>query len=157
MKHHWYIIALLIVSLSTSCGTSKVVDPMMHEGRQVTLSHGGGFAGTYTTYTLLDNGQLFKVTADAHEEQAPLSKDVTDQIFSNYEVLGLGEDKVESYGNLNYSITMKSGKGEHKLIWEKGQADSDKLQLFYRNVMNNIKMSRDGVKPSKSEIKADVF
>ena len=132
---------LIFCFISFSCKTKKVTSPKAYEGKQLIFSHGGGFAGTYKTYYLLDNGQLFKNTNefDKAQQTIGLSRDVTQQIFSNYEVMGLGDRKVESYGNLNYSITMIDDNGsKHKLVWEKGQKGAEKLQLYYKNVMSQI-------------------
>ena len=126
-----------------SCGSKKVVSPDAAEGKQLILSHGGGFTGNYNTYFLLENGQLFKSTETqgVNTSVNALSKDVTDQIFANYDALGLADAKVKNYGNLLYSITMKEGEKSHKISWEKGDNGSEKLQLFYRNVMNQIALN----------------
>ena len=126
-----------------SCKTSEVASPNEFIGSQLVLTHGGGFAGTYTSYTLLDNGQLFKSSKklDSISAVKGLEQQTTDQIFSNYTVLGFKGQKMESYGNLNYSITMIDKEGaEHKLIWERGQEGAEQMQLFYDNVMNQIRM-----------------
>lgn len=147
-------IFLLTCLVFSSCKTQEVLSPDEFEGSQLTLSHGGGFAGTYKTYKLLENGQLFKST-DKMGTTAPtksLSSEAAKQIFSNYKVLGLDKEKMESYGNLNYSIIFKEGEKEHKLVWERGQKGTEKLQLFYRNIMNQIKINnKDENEDSKSE------
>jgi len=129
-----------------SCKTKKVVSPNEYDGNQLILNHGGGFAGTYKCYYLLDNGQLFK-RSNEFEEAVPvksLKNDVVDQIFSNYETLGIDNEKMETYGNLNYSISMISKDGkEHKLNWEKNQKGAEKLQLFYKNIMNHIRLNNE--------------
>lgn len=136
----------LIICLTVfSCQSTRVMSPQQYEGQRLILSHGGGFAGTYKTYHLLDNGQVFRRTSefDTLETVKDLPRRQAEQIFSNYKVLGFGSEKVQSYGNLNYSITMISKDGhEHKLIWEKNQNGAEKLQLFYTNVMNQIKLNR---------------
>ena len=138
------IILFVCCLLITSCKTKEVVSPKEFEGSQLLLTHGGGFAGTYKTYCLLENGQLFKSNkqSEASNPVKGLDKKVTSQIFSNYEILGLGNQKVESYGNLNYSITMINKDGEkHKLVWGADQKDTEQLKLFYKNVMNLIRLN----------------
>lgn len=145
------VIILLICLVANSCKTKDVVSPDEYEGNKLILSHGGGFAGKYKTYCLLDNGQLFKSAKqfEANDPVVGLKKEAVNQIFSNYETLGLGNVKMQSYGNLNYSITMVSENGdEHKLIWEKGQIGTENLQLYYRNIMNQIRLrNKDNAKP----------
>ena len=140
-----------------ACKSNKVESPQESIGKKLTLSHGGGFTGIYNTYCLLENGQLFKAskTQGVMDKQKSLPQDITDQIFSNYDMLGLADMKVQTYGNLLYSITMEEGDNKNKISWEKGDKDSETLQLFFRNVMNQIKMNNDKeFKPKKSEINA---
>ena len=140
------VLVLCLCLITFSCKTNEVIAPEDFEGSRLILSHGGGFAGTYTIYCLLENGQLFKNSKDfeARNPVRGLEKTTTEQIFSNYEVLGLGKEKVQSYGNLNYSITMINEKGEeHKLIWGKDQKGAEKLQLFYNNIMNQIRRNAE--------------
>ena len=143
MKNSW-IQFLTFTFLIFSCGTNQVISPKNFKGSRIIFSHGGGFAGTYKSYCLLENGQLFKGNKqyEAEQETKSLDKNVTKQIFSNYEVLGFGEQKVESYGNLNYAIMMINEDGEqHKLIWGKDQKGAEQLQLFYNNMMNQIRLN----------------
>lgn len=151
------LIFSIITFLICSCGSKKVVSPDEAVGKQLILSHGGGFTGKYNTYFLLENGQLFKNsgTAGVNNSVKSLSNDVVTQIFSNYTLLGLDKVEVETYGNLLYSITMKEGDKSHRVSWEKGDKGSDVLQLFYRNVMNQISVNNSsGTSPSKSDIEA---
>lgn len=138
------IILSICCLLIISCKSNEVLSPKEFEGNQLWLTHGGGFAGTYKTYCLLENGQLFKSNKqfEASNPVKGLGKKVTNQIFSNYETLGLGQERMESYDNLNYSIIMVGKDGEkHKLIWGSNQKGSEKMQLFYNNVMNQIRLN----------------
>ena len=153
MKYAGFLIIFSCL-INFSCKTKEVVSPNEYEGNRLILSHGGGFAGTYKTYCLLDNGQLFKGDKqyEATASVKGLKKETVNQIFSNYDILGLGKEEVDSYGNLNYSITMINETGEqHKLNWEKGQKGSEKLQLFYRNIMNQIRLRNKENKDSNLE------
>ncbi|MEM9545749.1 MAG: hypothetical protein AAGA77_07240 [Bacteroidota bacterium] len=133
---------LYICLLAVSCKTNDVLSPEQHNGNRLILKHGGGFTGAYTTYHVLDNGQLFKASNELEGTYAmnKLDRDIVGQIFSNYEILGMRDKIMESYNNLSYSLSMIDEKGEeHKLIWGKGQKGSESAQLFYDNVMNQIK------------------
>lgn len=157
LLHMKFLTLLASCLLISSCGSNKVLSPDESAGAQLVLSHGGGFTGKYNTYYLLENGQLWKAgeTIGVSDEVKSLSKDVATQIFSNYEILGLADVQVETYGNLLYSITMKKDGESHKISWEKGDAGSESLQLFYGNVMNQIKINNDAdFKPKKQEINA---
>ena len=150
-----FVFALSIFAFA--CKSNKVESPQESIGKKLTLSHGGGFTGKYNTYCLLENGQLFKAseTEGVMDKQKSLPQDITDQIFSNYDVLGLADMKVQTYGNLLYSIIMDEGDNINKISWEKGDKGSEPLQLFFRNVMNQIKKNNDkDFEPKKSEINA---
>ncbi len=138
------VIILFICFLTFSCKTKEVISPNEYEGNRVLLSYGGGFTGKYKSYCLLDNGQLFKGSKQ-FEATSPikgLEREITEQLFSNYDILGLGNEKGVSYSNMNYSIIMFNKDGKvHKLIWEKGQKGTGKLQLFYENIMNQIRLN----------------
>ena len=143
MKVPFYFLLICSI-LIFSCGTKKVVAPGEFEGKRILFSHGGGFAGTYKSYCLLENGQLFKGSKQYEADQTvkDLDKDIATQIFSNYEVLGFGSKKVESYDNLNYMIVMVQADGkEHKLIWGRGQEGSEIYQLFYDNFMKQVRLN----------------
>ncbi|MFT4532998.1 MAG: hypothetical protein ACJA1A_001021 [Saprospiraceae bacterium] len=150
-----FVFALSIFAFA--CKSNKVESPQDSIGKKLTFSHGGGFTGKYNTYCLLENGQLFKAseTKGVMDKQKSLPQDITDQIFSNYDILGLSEMKVQTYGNLLYSITMEDGDNDNKISWEKGDKGSETLQLFFRNVMNQIKKNNDNDSdPKKSNINA---
>lgn len=152
-----FIYSLFLSLFAIACKSNEVNSPSETQGKTLTLKHGGGFTGKYNTYFLLENGQLFKAseTEGVMNKQKNLKQEIADQIFSNYETLRLADIEIETYGNLLYSITMRDGDDSHNISWEKGDKGSEKLQLFFRNVMNQIKMNNDeGFKPKKSEIKA---
>ena len=152
-----FLFFVVVTLLTVACKTNKVDSPEGAIGKKLVLSHGGGFTGKYNSYTLLENGQLFKAseTKGVLNQQKDLADDVVDQIFSNYEVLGLAEMEVETYGNLLYTIQMIDGDNTNKISWEKGDKGSETLQLFFRNVMNQIKLNNDpNYNPNKSKIKA---
>jgi len=150
-----FVFALLFFAFA--CKSNKVESPQESTDKKLTLSHGGGFTGKYNTYCLLENGQLFKAseTQGVMDKQKSLSQNIANQIFSNYDILGLADIKVQTYGNLLYSVKMEDGDNENIISWEKGDKNSETLQLFFRNVMNQIKMNNDKYpKPKKSEINA---
>lgn len=150
------LILLLAIFTYAGCGSKKAITPSDGQGKQLTLKHGGGFTGKYVTYILLENGQLFKgsETEGVNVSMKDMDKNITKQIFSNYDAMSLGDVENVTYGNLLYSITLKEGEDKHVVSWEKGQDNTDQLQLFYRNVMNQIKRNNGGVDPNKSGIKA---
>jgi len=151
------VLGLLISLLSIGCGSQQVLSPEQSKGRILTVTHGGGFTGKYTTYSILENGQIFKLDQDSdhYYEQKSMKEDFAKQLFNNYDVLDIANVEIETYGNLLYSITMKSQDIQHKVSWERGDKGSEKLQVFYRNVMNQILISNNAdTESEKSGIKA---
>lgn len=151
------IFLFLTIFAISSCGSKKIVNPSDAVGKKLTLKHGGGFTGNYNSYQLLENGQLFKSTktSGVNTPLKDLKSDITTQIFANYEALNLADAKIVTYGNLLYSITMIDNDEKYKVSWERGQEGTETLQLFYRNVMNQIKIHSEGQQTSEaSKIKA---
>jgi len=151
------VVLLLFGLLMTACGKNKVLTPSESVGKKLMFKHGGGFTGKYNTYYLLDNGQLFKATETEGVNTAlkNMPQDKTDQIFTNYGALDIENTEVTTYGNLLYTIVMTDGDKEHTVSWERGDQNTDRLQLYYRSVMNMIKIHGEGQKAGKkSKIKA---
>lgn len=125
--------AFVSVVTFAACKSKKYTTPAEAEGKRIKFSYGGGFTGQYTTYVLLENGQVFKsvgITED-FTELPQIDYKIVTQIFANYHTLNLEKKEVTSYGNMNYSIEMKVGKETQKLIWEKNQPETEILQMFY--------------------------
>ena len=113
-----FVFALLFFAFA--CKSNKVESPQESTDKKLTLSHAGGFMGKYNTYCLLENGQLFKAseTQGVMDKQKSLSQNIANQIFSNYDILGLADIKVQTYGNLLYSVKMEDGDNENTISWE---------------------------------------
>lgn len=150
-------LSILLILTLFACSSSKEVMPLSENKRpQITFSSGGGFAGTYTTYVLLDNGHIYKQGA-SEVESTPVGRvpeDEATQIFKNYDFLQLGSKDQLSYGNYTFSILKSDGSTTHKLQWEKGQPGTETLQLYYKNVMRIIsKHKKAETKRSEKEFK----
>lgn len=153
-----YFFTFIILALQfTSCSEKQLVSPE-DSPRQLIFNHGGGFAGTYTTYYLLENGQVFKGN-ELYGSSSPiknLPKNITDQVFKNYDILRLGENEITSYGNFNYTIIYKDEDGEKKSVWEKNQKGSESHQLFYKSVMGKIKRNNGDYSDQRKEQKFEI-
>lgn len=150
------IVLFTILLLCWSCKSTQVEDLAKADIPQITFTSGGGFAGKYTTYVLLENGQIFQQDKMSDPDGSAaiavgnMPKKEAAQIFSNYNFLNLGDVDQVSYGNYTYSIIKKDGDNMHKLVWEKDQAGAEILQVYYKNVMAAISKEQ-----AKSQIKAD--
>jgi hypothetical protein len=137
----------------SSCSSKKYISPDEANISSIQFGHGGGFSGRYTEYYLLENGQLFRKTLPDQTitEVSPLSKQVTKQIFSNYNLLQLGQKKVNTSGNLVYYIEHRSNDNKHKLMWERGQDGTQILQTYYTNFMNEVRKINEN-EPNKPPV-----
>ena len=140
---------LFILVLIISCKSKKIEQIKDANMPYLTLTSGGGFAGTYTTYVLLENGQIFNIKSDLNSATpvGEMPKDETAQIFSNYKVLDLDNVEEVSYGNYTYSIIKTEGDKSHKMVWGKDKEGAEILQVFYKNAMNAIKKNKDEFNP----------
>jgi len=148
---------ILLVLLAFSCKTNKVANLADNTLPYLTFTSGGGFAGQYTTYVLLENGQIFEKgqfasgTEPDSKPAGTISKEQAQQIFSNYTVLDLDNVNQESYGNYTYTIIKTDGDQQHKLVWEKDKAGAEILQVFYKNAMNAIQNRTADVKAKEED------
>ena len=142
----------LTITLSISCSSNKITDINQTDLDSITFTAGGGFAGTYVTYILFENGQIFH--KDQSEKGASsvgkIPKDEISQIFKNYGFLDLDNIDQESYGNYTYSMTKGKGEEKHKHIWEKDMKGAETLQLYFLNVMNAIKTHKKSPKETNA-------
>jgi len=134
------IFILLIALALFSCKSNKIDSLAEAAVPYLTFQSGGGFTGKYTTYSLLENGQIFSQGMDLADAKAvgSIDKDVAAQIFSNYDFLNMKDVKMEEYGNYTYTITMTNGTKSHKILWEKDMKGSEVYQMFFKNAMNSI-------------------
>jgi len=154
MRKYLPILSMAILIIG-SCASKKVDKLEEVNIPSITFSAGGGFAGTYTTYVLLENGQIFKQGSSTLNAKpvGQISKDEAKQIFHNYDFLKLSEKDQISYGNYTYSITKKIDGKAHKLIWEKDQGNTDLLQTYFKNAMRAIAKNKVEVTQEKKEAK----
>lgn len=124
-----------------SCKSTQYT-PMDFPEAQLVFGTGGGFSGIVTEYTLLENGQFFKKTSNdgQHKESKKVKRQVTKQLFNNYDFLKLGQIDYNHPGNLYYYITRKSGETEHTITWGDGSTPIDpNIKTFYRNLTQLVK------------------
>ena len=132
--------SLISTFVFTQCASTRDVLPSQHSGKMIEFGSGGGFSGAVSSYTLLDNGTLFQNEAfqDTSTLIKKLDKNLTLQIFTNYQVLSLSDMIINDPGNLYKFVTFIDGDSKHKLVWS-GKSDEKNLNLFY-NILNSLKI-----------------
>lgn len=129
-----------LIIASILLGGCKTKDPAVlsavsYEGDKLVFGNGGGFTGQYDTYTLLDNGQLFRsenASGTGGSQMLPLDERTTQQMFTNFEKLGLHKMILRDPGNLTYYVARLRGDSEHRLIWGgNNQQPLDIVEQYY--------------------------
>ena len=109
----------LVICLCFSCKTQKINTPEDFQGSMLTFGTEGGFAGTSSENYIFEDGQLqrFESRRGTTQSFGKIDKEVVNQIFHNYTVLGLDKINLNDPGNLSYFIKMKVGDDEKVIKW----------------------------------------
>lgn len=115
----------LLILITFSCKTNNL-GPDQYNKQKIVFGSGGGFAGAYNEYTLLEDGRLFQRNKDknAVTEIKTLNKKFTQQIFSNIKTFGLDKKQHNEPQNLYYFLKYKSPKDSSNIVWS-GQPNGD--------------------------------
>ncbi len=109
---------ILILLSFIGCKSTKI-GPEQYKKSQLVFGSGGGFAGTYNEYILLDNGRLFKRNEDRKTvtELKTVKKSLTEQVFNNIHTFKLDTYKHNEPQNLYYFIKYKTPKDSNNIVW----------------------------------------
>jgi hypothetical protein len=114
--------------------------PPDYSGDSVTIGTGGGFVGREVAHVLLDNGEMFSMDHQMNfigEKQ--LSANVTKQLFSNVEVLGLQEYDYMKPGNTYAFIEIKINGQVNRLSWDDmNEGVPSKVITYYQILMSHV-------------------
>lgn len=133
MKVLLIILALLASSaLFWFCKHTKYA-PGSFPDHQIRWGSGGGFVGKETTYTLLDNGQIFvrKLGGDLTSAGATKTR-VAKSIYKTVENLGLANLNFQHPGNTYSFMEVLSGDSVQRVSWgdPAHPVDADVKALF---------------------------
>lgn len=107
--------------LFTACKTTKYT-PDKLPVRQIVFGDGGGFTGIETSYTLLENGQLFKqvgVEGSMQGLKSIKSKDAK-ALFDKVNSLQLFKLDIEKPGNMYYFLRQVTDHLDSRVTWGAG-------------------------------------
>ena len=131
---------LAAVFLWLACKQTKYA-PGNFPDRQLRWGSGGGFAGKETTYTLLDNGQIFVREMGGALTEAGRIKDKKAKAF--YDMIGtLGLDTLhfQHPGNLYDFIEVLNGDSVNRISWgEKNIQVDPKIRDLFRQLNDLVK------------------
>ncbi|MCK6693012.1 MAG: hypothetical protein L6Q97_13045 [Thermoanaerobaculia bacterium] len=138
MKIICYTAFLLAATLlGSQCKHTKYTPESLPEDRLL-FGEGGGFAGIETTYTLLENGQLFKFDSKAPGplEIAGTKKKTANRLFETAESLGLLTLDFKHPGNVYQFIEFQDDGKKSRIVWgDKEHAVDPKIADLHRQLM----------------------
>lgn len=109
---------------------------------QLIFGSGGGISGEVTTYTLLENGQLFynnSLTKENTEIKSLTKKEAT-SCFQKMEGLQLSQMNFDHPGNLYYFLEEVNGDEKNRVTWGSTDHDiSEECKTFYKELRTTIK------------------
>ncbi len=135
---------ILILSFLTvlffSCKSQYSIDELPE--KLLVFGSGGGMTGGVTTYTLLENGQLFSYNSITKEnkERETLPKNMAKIFFEKMQALKLSEMNFNHPGNLYYFIKQVDGEEYYAVTW--GSQDhevSNECLALYKELVEKIK------------------
>jgi len=102
------------------------------------FGNGGGFAGTETTYTLLENGQLFKSSSVAPKltELKSCKRKLADQLIETAEDLGILQLDFAHPGNIYKFIELKDDGQARRITWgDPAHPVDEKIGALYEQLV----------------------
>ena len=134
---------LLAVLPFAQCKTPTYT-PRTYDGSSVTFGSGGGITGHINCTTLLDNGHVFKgsgLTELEFEADGRLSQANAEQLFANYQILGLSRITFNEPGNTYQFIEHKEGDETHRITWSnKSDLPDPKVYTYYQILKNKTQV-----------------
>ncbi len=135
MKNFWLF---LMVSLSFICCKTPTYAPDTYEGKMITFGSGGGVTGHISCTAIMENGYIYRGTGLTNidfEMNGRLKTGEVDQLFKNYEVLGLAEVNYDSPGNTYRFIEFKQDSSIQRIVWGAKDELPDKKVDTYYNIL----------------------
>ncbi len=128
---------LAVLALSSQCKHPKYTADTLPD-EYLRFGDGGGFAGTETTYTLLENGQIFKATTTAPQavELKSIKSKTADALIESAEDLGLLQLDFAYPGNIYKFIELKDDGQLRRITWgDSVHPVNEKIQALYEQLV----------------------
>lgn len=116
---------------------------------QLRFGNGGGFTGAVTTYTLLQNGQLFRNNSfdNITLQLGLLNVKEAKALFKEATALELAEKQVNKPSNIYYFITLQDKKMNATYTWGDPEFTADHtIQAFYKKLTDITKNAQAPIK-----------
>lgn len=132
---------LLLFSLAIFFVSCKKYTPVDYPKGQIIFGSGGGFTGAMNEYVLLESGALFTRNSleGEYTTSSKIERNMTKQMFSNIDFLGIKNIKLNSPGNKYYFIQIKDKNTDHKITWGGNEKAPDQVKSFYKLLNHLVK------------------
>jgi len=157
MKKLLPLIALSILFF-TQCKVVKYT-PDKLPTKQIIFGEGGGFAGVESSYTLLENGQIFKQvgTESTYKELKSIKPKTAKGIYEKVNSLQLYKMDIERPGNLYYFLQEVNEAIDSRVTWGSGDyvPPSSVIAVYkdLKEVIAKQEVVKEGQKASEKETK----
>lgn len=107
--------------------------------RQITFGEGGGFTGRYTSWMLLDSGQVLQKSGFGTEysEIGKLKYSQAKKFYKRADAISLNKMKENKAGNYNYEFVLQRDSVNYKAAWS-NEADIDTTILNLYKELKNV-------------------
>lgn len=140
MKKLLPVFASLLLLLP-ACKVTKYT-PEKLPVRQLVFGDGGGFAGIETSYTLLENGQIFKQVGveGSFEELKSIKPKAAKALFDKVNSLQLFKLDIDKPGNLYYFLRQVTDNLDSRVTWGAGDYFPPQgLVMVYKELKTIVK------------------
>lgn len=117
--------------------------------RQITFGEGGGFTGKYTTWMLLDSGQVFQKSGIGAEyaEIGKLKYAQAKKFYKRADAVSVDMMKQNKAGNYNYELILQRDSVDYKAGWaNEADIDTSILNLYKELRTVALEIQKDSVK-----------
>lgn len=151
MMKNLFLFVAASIAILPGCKVAKYT-PDKLPARQLIFGNGGGFAGIETSFTLLENGQVFRQTGveGSYEELKSIRPKEAKALFSKLSSLQLYKLDIEKPGNLYYFMREVTDKLDSKVTWGAGDyLPPQALISLYKELYSKVK-DREAIAAGKS-------
>ncbi|MFN0013462.1 MAG: hypothetical protein ACKVU2_02845 [Saprospiraceae bacterium] len=130
-------LAATILTLFGQCKQPKYAADNLPD-EYLRFGNGGGFTGLETTYTLLENGQLFKSTSSAPQlvEQKTCNRKQADRLIESAEDLGLLKLDFTHPGNIYQFVELRDDGQTRRVTWgDPAHPVDEKIRALYEQIV----------------------
>ena len=126
--------------VTMSCKSTKTVfDPETSDKEMIIFGTGGGFTGKVIKYIITTDGNMYSYNGTETSKIAKAPKAMTDQVFANYNNLGMAKMTLNEPGNKYSFIEYQKSGDKNKVVWGKNPLENKNVETYFALLMNIVK------------------